>query len=95
MVTELDGMYVGATGDTYDEVKVLCEGALKSVTYWTDGANFDAWVGYWENVSRDGDVEIKIYILSHGHPLDIGDEECVCAQFATDHRPDYIFGRVA
>jgi hypothetical protein len=39
---------------------------------------------------EDGE-ETEIYILLHEHDYLEDDDECACAQYETDHNPDYRF----
>lgn len=48
---------------------------------------------------READAQdaelVEVYVLWHGHGPDADIDECVCAQYATDHRSDYVFGASA
>lgn len=90
-------------GDGYDEVTIVVDGALDETRIYSFGGSvsrdqlqeqsgdFDALLAELETAAEHDELEIEVYVLTHGHPIDTDD--CACAQYATDHHPNYIFGR--
>lgn len=76
----------------YTEVSVVVDGA-------DNGTETFRWTkkGYTEMETfiektkaeglADASVVTEIYVMDHGHSLDDG--ECVCAQYLTDHNPEW------
>lgn len=93
--------------DGYDEYTLVFDDALDEVQYVRDGRIFasgyganaegmtlDEWLGPIESAARSQNVTAEVFLLSHGHapPTADDDGECVCAQYATSHQPEYTFG---
>ncbi len=75
---------------TFLEASVVVDGALADEREFADGEEFgdlDAWV---DAVRREATVPTEVYVLRHWHHEDY--DECLCAQYATSHRPYARFG---
>jgi hypothetical protein len=90
----------------YDEVSVVVDGVLEQVVCFdasqrviasdygmtqADGTQWTDFLDGIEATASQSGLRYEVFILSHGHPMDIGDEECACAQYVTDHNPNYVF----
>ncbi len=93
-----------ADNEQYDEYTVVWDGTLESIVLVSDGEVFeveygtetypqsvDGWLAAIERGASESQTPVEVYVLSHGHSPD-SDGECVCAQYLTDHHPDYTFG---
>jgi hypothetical protein len=72
---------------TFLEASVVVDGALADEREFDDGGDLDAWV---DAVGREATAPTEVYVLQHTHPDDY--DECLCAQYATSHRPYARFG---
>lgn len=74
----------------FAEVTVIVDGAVDDEITVTDQAVLSAVIaGIGADAEADG-ITAEVYIQWHDHPMDYAGE-CVCAQYATDHHPDYVF----
>jgi len=71
----------------YLDVDVIVEGALDENRIFTDQAEYDRWLEQCKLEVGDVGVWVEVYCTPHEHPLD--EHDCECAQFLTDHKPDW------
>lgn len=76
----------------YRTVTVVVDGALEDEQYFTnDVAGSDALSAYLDRTyeAAIGDRKrTEVYVLYHSHEIGA---ECECAQYATDHRPEFVW----
>ena len=73
----------------YTQVDVICEGALEESETFTDYLLLNKYLANLKTEALEDGVTLEVYILEHEHALDI---ECNCAQYVTDHNPNYVLG---
>ena len=75
----------------YAQVDVIVEGALdESETIFTDEA-LESFIQGIERVANEDHQHTEVYVLWHEHSPYI--DECGCAQYVTDHHPQYEFNK--
>lgn len=87
----------------YEEYTVVWDGALEQTveaangvilqsSYGQDeeaGTLVQAWLDEIETAADSDSVRVEVFCLAHPHAPGI---ECECAQYASDHHPEYTFG---
>lgn len=96
------------TIDSYKECSVVWDGALNEIVYvWGGtiieiayggmhterGSDVGAWLYEIERAADSDEADVRVFVLDHPHSPDL--DECSCAQYATSHQPDYVFGIAA
>ena len=72
---------------TYAEVTVIVDGAEEQFETFTDYLLMEQFIdGAREDAEGDG-YPTEVYVQYHEH--DLQDTECSCAQYETDHHPQY------
>lgn len=77
----------GQQATSYADVDVIVDGALAHQKTFTDHAALTSFIEQERDAAVADGLWTEVYILWHEHPMT--DEECTCAQYATDHHPDF------
>lgn len=71
----------------YAEVTVIVDGALDQEHTFDDYQVMQEYIDILRDLSMDDGQATEVYIQYHDHG--ISDDECMCAQYETDHKPAY------
>lgn len=69
------------------DVSVIVEGALDASETFESSDGMEDYIARQEQAAKKDGLWTEVFVQYHGHPM--AEEECACAQYETDHHPDY------
>ena len=78
---------IGEGKTMYADVTVIVDGAVGTENTFYDYALMEQFIDTIRDEAMGDGYPTDVYIQYHEH--DMTDNECMCAQYETDHHPDY------